>query len=214
MSGRLTAVTFIYKGEAEHDIMYGKCIIVEGNGSGRLTERRIWFPRFPFSMMSHLIHLSPSVSLMRPWNIIVQPSNRFSHCYWPINANTEGARVESGCLSNERVSGILIWVRQTSWIVMGERRCDVSKDSLSLLYLPWRVCFQVPNVFIAPCSRPKLHQTLLFSGDTRQPLSLLWTGIYKACGILYLSALDRLEHWTDKKGLIHSSSHIWGYTMP
>ena len=152
---------YVCKGEAEHDIMYGKCIIVEGNGSGRSTERRIWFPRFPFSMMSHLIHLSPSVSLMRPWNIIVQPSNRFSHCYWPINTNmenwrpsTEGARVESGCLSNERVSGILIWVRQTSWIVMGERRCDVSKDSLSPLYLSWRVCFQVPNVFIAPCSRP------------------------------------------------------------
>ena len=50
-------------------------------------------------------------------------------------SSTEGARVESGCLSNERVSGILIWVRQTSWIVMGERRCDVSKDSLSPLYL-------------------------------------------------------------------------------
>ena len=153
MSGRLTAVTFVHKRKAEHDIMYGKCIIVEGNGSGRSTERRIWFPRFPFSMMSHLIHLSPSVSLMRPWNIIVSPTVIDQSI--PIwRPSTEGARVESGCLSNERVSGILIWVRQTSWIVMGERRCDVSKDSLSLLYLPWRVCFQVPNVFIAPCSRP------------------------------------------------------------
>ena len=36
--------------------------------------------------------------------------------------------------------------------------------------------------------------------------------IYRARGILYLSGLDSLEHWTDKKGLIHSS-HIWGYTM-
>ena len=39
-----------------------------------------------------------------------------------------------------------------------------------------------------------------------------WMPVFTVRGILYLSALDRLEHRSDKKGLIHSS-HIWGYTM-
>ena len=46
MSGRLTAVTFIYKGEAEHDIMYGKCIIVEGNGLADRQKGGFDFPGF------------------------------------------------------------------------------------------------------------------------------------------------------------------------
>ena len=120
----------------------------------------MWFPRFS-------LHLTIDDSFWAPTRLLYETMKQHDHSssvtnqYWKYLSSTSCKRP---CLSNERVLGILIWVL-TNQLVRWEG-CDVSKDSLSRLYLHWRLCFHVPNVFIVSCSPAlcrALHQTVLTS---------------------------------------------------